>query len=85
MQKNKTHDTLVVSLARDHATETALPKGLVMKSPGVYEMPVTSNDDLFSVLDSIAKSRIPVDNIYLKRENLEDVFMRVVGVEPDES
>ncbi|MCL4342518.1 MAG: ABC transporter ATP-binding protein [Candidatus Thermoplasmatota archaeon] len=85
VQKNKTHDTLVVSLAMDHATETALPKGLVMKSPGVYEMPVMSNDDLFSVLDSIAKSRIMVDNIYLKRENLEDVFMRVVGAEPDES
>ncbi len=85
VQKNKTSDMLVVTVQDGVSLSGVLPSLAREKSKGVYEMPIKSNDDLFLVLDSISKSRIPVNNISLVRENLEDVFMRIVGAEENES
>ncbi|MCL4314214.1 MAG: ABC transporter ATP-binding protein [Candidatus Thermoplasmatota archaeon] len=83
--RNKTSDRLVITFG-DTFSDIDIFKGFIIQRKGnSVEIKVENNEQLFSIFSMLSEIKVPLQNIELKHESLEDVFIKIVGEVTNES
>lgn len=83
--RNKTSDTLVVTFDKGFSGTNLFREFVTVNKENSLEIKIENNDQLFKVFAKLSESKIPIQNIEMRRESLEDVFIKIVGEGIDES
>jgi ABC-2 type transport system ATP-binding protein len=54
------------------------------KNEDTYQISASNTKEIFSILDVLKESNIEMQDLTIKRESLEDIFVRLVGQKEDE-